>query len=82
MSDEEKLGPCPLCGGSGEDLIVPAGMAYCKKCRLTLQIQVWNRLSALAEQNKRMMGALDKIQKSCHKHDYRTIWETCEEALK
>ena len=52
--------PCPLCGGEGE---TNGEHAWCaKNCGMeTCRIVPWNRLSALAAQNKRRGEALEEL---------------------
>ena len=63
--ESKDLGPCPLCGmdakPSGFDYDREQKYVYCI-CGLDVPMSVWNRLSALAAQNRRRGEALERCQ--------------------
>ena len=59
----EKLGPCPLCGGEAEYLGTCGVECSAEDCMMAVcSPVVWNRLSALAEQNRRRGEALERCR--------------------
>lgn len=76
----DKLGPCPLCGGEATKYWETA---ECSQCRLSGIVDTdWNRLSAIAAQNRRRGEALEKLKKWAGKIGYPDWVKLCEEALK
>ena len=87
----EKLGPCPLCGGEAKDnsgTVSIRHVVWCPTCEgPRMDMQWWNRLSAIAASERRMRAALERIANTCRMFDGcpvgpDTIAEVCDEALK
>ena len=88
MSNIE-LGPCPFCGGEavkltagdfGQSEVVKCSNHWCGMgCETT---KTWNRLSAIAGQNRRRGETLEKLKKWAGKIGYPDWVKLCEAALK
>ena len=82
----EKLGPCPLCGGEAEYLGTCGVECSAEDCMMAVcSPVVWNRLSTLADQNRRRGEALERCRMSAigDTSDLAEIVRfRCEEALK
>ena len=63
--EAKELGPCPLCGGEIIRVFfnfLTRQEIVCQKCRLIVLSDVWDRISALAEQNRRRGEALERCR--------------------
>ena len=82
-----KLGPCPLCGGEAEYLGTCGVECSAEDCMMAVcSPVVWNRLSALADQNRRRGEALERCRDHFRECDRTTrgpspMERMCEEAL-
>ena len=82
----EKLGPCPLCGRDAR--MNDYGEVTCSSCDMPyVDIKIWTKLSALAEQNKRRGEVLERCRDHFRECDRTTrgpspMERMCEEALK
>lgn len=92
----KELGPCPLCGGEAQYIGTCGVECSAEDCMMAVcSPVVWNRLSTLAEQNRRRGEALERCRwwfdesisveevvlsgRDCSAKGMR---ELCEEALK
>lgn len=84
----EKLGPCPLCGGTPRDNQARTGTVFCAvtDCGMAgvYEADDWSRLSAIAANERRMREALERCRKYFlgSKPVNATMAKVCDEALK
>ena len=85
----KKLGPCPLCGSKAMWRSVPEeSRVLCIRCHMAeCEMEIWNRISAIAEAERRLREALERCRKWFRGETFEGLTSEkmatiCEEALK